>query len=53
MGLTTAADGAHAHCMPPTTMQAMKKNMPWDGWFHAAAHAHATIGVFVLLDGAR
>ena len=24
--------------LPPTTMETMKQNMAWDGWFHAGHH---------------
>jgi uncharacterized membrane protein len=39
--------------LPPTTMEAMKQNMRWDGWFHAAMLALTVAGVFALLREAR
>src|SRR5688572_3093260 len=39
--------------LPPTTMAAMKQNMAWDGWFHAAVWAITLVGVFMLLAHAR
>jgi uncharacterized membrane protein len=49
---------AHWHNMgssvlPPTTMEAMKENMAWDGWFHAVTLAVTVIGVYLLLHHAR
>jgi uncharacterized membrane protein len=39
--------------LPPTTMDAMRQNMRWDGWFHAATLALTVAGVFALLREAR
>lgn len=39
--------------LPPVTMEAMKQNMVWDGWFHAATLLLTLIGVFLLLEHAR
>jgi uncharacterized membrane protein len=39
--------------LPPTTMEAMRQNMVWDGWFHAATLILTLIGVFLLLHEAR
>lgn len=39
--------------LPPTTMDAMKRNMMWDGWFHVATLALCLVGVFMLLNVAR
>ena len=39
--------------LPPTTMDAMKQNMAWDGWFHIATLVLTTIGVYWLLRDAR
>ena len=39
--------------LPPTTMEAMKRNMAWDGWFHAATLALTVVGVYLLLRDAR
>ena len=38
---------------PPTTMEAMRQNMVWDGWFHAAVWLLTLTGVFWLLNDAR
>ena len=64
LGLGGFADGIALHQImqwhnmgsarvPPITMEAMKRNMAWDGWFHAATLALTTIGVFMLLADAR
>jgi uncharacterized membrane protein len=41
--------------LPPHTMDAMRQNMLWDGWFHAATLAITLAGVVMLwragLDG--
>jgi uncharacterized membrane protein len=39
--------------LPPTTMDAMRQNMAWDGWFHAATLVLTTVGVYLLLRDAR
>lgn len=39
--------------VPPTTMEAMKQNMVWDGWFHAATLLLTVAGVYLLLRDAR
>jgi uncharacterized membrane protein len=39
--------------VPPTTMEAMRRNMTWDGLFHAATWLLTLAGVYVLLDAAR
>jgi uncharacterized membrane protein len=39
--------------LPPMTMEAMKQNMAWDGWFHAATLILCIGGVFLLLRDAR
>jgi uncharacterized membrane protein len=39
--------------LPPTTMDAMKQNMVWDGLFHVAMLVFTTIGVYLLLRDAR
>lgn len=39
--------------LPPVTMEAMKQNMAWDGWFHAATLLLTVTGVFLLLLAAR
>jgi len=39
--------------VPPTTMEAMRRNMAWDGWFHAATLAITVVGVYLLLADAR
>jgi len=38
---------------PPTTMEAMRDNMRWDGFFHAAVGLLILIGVYRLLREAR
>jgi uncharacterized membrane protein len=64
LGLGGFADGIALHqiaqwhnmgsaVLPPTTMEAMKQNMAWDGWFHAVTLVITTIGVFMLLGAAR
>jgi uncharacterized membrane protein len=49
---------AHWHNMgsavvPPTTMEALKANMRWDGYFHVAVWVLTVLGVFWLLTDAR
>jgi len=39
--------------LPPISMAAMKRNMTWDGWFHAATLALTVVGVYLLLGDAR
>jgi uncharacterized membrane protein len=39
--------------VPPVTMEAMSRNMVWDGWFHLAVWVITIIGIFMLLDDAR
>jgi uncharacterized membrane protein len=39
--------------LPPTTMDAMKQNMAWDGWFHVATLALTVVGLYLLLRDAR
>src|SRR5215218_1085737 len=34
--------------LPPVTMDAMRRNMVWDGWFHAATWIVTVTGVFML-----
>ena len=64
IGLGGFADGIGLHqiaqwhnmasaVVPPTTMDAMRLNMMWDGFFHAATWAITLAGVFVLLADAR
>jgi len=49
---------AHWHNMgsarvPPTTMETLKQNMVWDGFFHAAVWVVTLTGVYMLLSDAR
>jgi uncharacterized membrane protein len=64
IGLGGFADGIALHQIaqwhnmgsavaPPTTMEAMRRNMAWDGWFHAAMWTITVAGVFRLWRGAR
>ncbi len=39
--------------LPPTTMDAMRRNMSWDGGFHALVWLISLTGVFLLLRHAR
>lgn len=39
--------------VPPTTMEAMQRNMVWDGLFHGAVWVLTLIGVYWLLNDAR
>ena len=39
--------------VPPTTMEAMKQNMAWDGWFHVATLVLTVVGIYLLLREAR
>lgn len=34
--------------LPPVTMEAMSRNMVWDGWFHTATWTFTVCGVFLL-----
>ncbi len=64
LGLGGFADGIALHqiaqwhnmgsaVLPPTTMDAMRRNMAWDGWFHVATLALTVLGVYLLLRDAR
>ena len=64
MGFGGFADGIALHqiaqwhnmgssILPPTTMDAMKQNMAWDGWVHAATLVLTTVGAYWLLNAAR
>ena len=64
VGLGGFADGIALHqiaqwhnmgsaVLPPTTMDAMRRNMAWDGWFHAATLVLTIAGVYALLGDAR
>jgi uncharacterized membrane protein len=39
--------------LPPTTMDAILRNMRWDGFFHAAVWLITLVGVYRLLADAR
>jgi uncharacterized membrane protein len=39
--------------LPPVTMEAMRQNMTWDGWFHAVTLVLTVAGVYALLGDAR
>jgi uncharacterized membrane protein len=39
--------------LPPVTMEAMRRNMRWDGFFHAGTWIVTLVGVFLLLHDAR
>jgi uncharacterized membrane protein len=39
--------------LPPITMEAMRQNMAWDGWFHLATLVLTVLGVYLLLRDAR
>ena len=39
--------------LPPTTMEAMRRNMSWDGLFHAGVWLVTLVGIFLLLADAR
>lgn len=39
--------------LPPTTMDAMRQNMAWDGWFHVGTLLLTLAGVYLLLRDAR
>ena len=64
LGLGGFADGIALHqiaqwhnmgsaVVPPISMAAMRQNMAWDGWFHAATLALTVAGVYLLLRDAR
>lgn len=64
VGLGGFADGIALHqiaqwhhmgsaVLPPDTMEAMRQNMAWDGWFHLVTLALTTAGVFMLAAAAR
>jgi uncharacterized membrane protein len=64
LGLGGFADGIALHqiaqwhnmgsaVLPPVTMDAMKQNMLWDGWFHVATLLLTIAGVYLLLRDAR
>lgn len=38
--------------LPPTTMDAMRQNMIWDGEFHAAVWVITLVGIYLLLRDA-
>jgi uncharacterized membrane protein len=39
--------------LPPTTMEAMGRNMRWDGFFHAATWGLTVAGIYMLLHDVR
>jgi uncharacterized membrane protein len=39
--------------VPPTTMEAMQRNMTWDGFFHAAVWLLTLVGLYWLHADAR
>ncbi|HEV2148808.1 MAG TPA: DUF2243 domain-containing protein [Longimicrobiaceae bacterium] len=39
--------------LPPDTMEAMRRNMVWDGWFHVLSFALTVAGAYLLLRDAR
>jgi uncharacterized membrane protein len=39
--------------LPPTTLDAVRQNMVWDGVFHAGAWVLTVLGVYLLLRDAR
>ena len=64
VGLGGFADGITLHqiaqwhnmgsaVLPPTTMDAMSRNMLWDGLFHLAMWVVTLVGVFMLWAAAR
>lgn len=64
LGLGGFADGIALHqiaqwhnmgsaVLPPTTMEAMRQNMAWDGWFHVVTMTLTVAGVYLLLRDAR
>jgi uncharacterized membrane protein len=63
VGLGGFADGILLHqiaqwhsmgsaLVPPTTMDAMRQNMRWDGLFHAATWTITLTGVYLLWSAA-
>ena len=49
---------AHWHNMgsavvAPVTLETMRQNMMWDGWFHAAVWVCTLLGIYWLLNDAR
>jgi uncharacterized membrane protein len=38
--------------LPPVTMEAMSRNMVWDGWFHFGVWIFTVVGIFMLLGDA-
>jgi uncharacterized membrane protein len=64
VGLGGFADGIALHqimqwhnmgsaVLPPVTMEAMSRNMVWDGLFHAATWTITVLGVFMLWTEGR
>jgi uncharacterized membrane protein len=64
VGLGAFADGIALHqiaqwhnmgsaVLPPHTMEAMSRNMAWDGWFHALAWLITLVGVFMLWNASK
>ncbi|HEX5633169.1 MAG TPA: DUF2243 domain-containing protein [Gemmatimonadales bacterium] len=64
LGLGGFADGIVMHqllqwhnmasaVVPPVTMEAMRRNMAWDGLFHLVTLALAVTGIFLLLAEAH
>jgi uncharacterized membrane protein len=64
VGLGGFADGIVLHqiaqwhtmgssVLPPHSMAAMRQNMTWDGWFHAAAWIATVVGVAMLWRSGR
>ncbi len=64
VGLGGFADGIALHqiaqwhnmgsaVLPPTTMDAMSRNMVWDGLFHLATWVITLVGIFMLWATAR
>ena len=39
--------------LPPVTLEALKTNMRWDGFFHAAVLIFCVVGIYLLLSAAR
>jgi uncharacterized membrane protein len=39
--------------LPPTTIDTMRRNMAWDGWFHAAMLLITATGIYWLMRDAR
>jgi uncharacterized membrane protein len=39
--------------LPPTTLDAVRQNLVWDGLFHAGAWVLTALGVYLLLRDAR